>query len=70
MAKTVVVEKDGIKKTVPEEYKSDYIVAGWKEATATPTATSTLTATATAPTQSPSCTAPWPSDFSRSLTDP
>ena len=39
MAKTVVVEKDGIKKTVPEEYKSDYIVAGWKEATDTPTAT-------------------------------
>lgn len=39
MAKTVVVEKDGIKKTVQEEYKSDYIVAGWKEATATPTAT-------------------------------
>ena len=39
MAKTVVVEKDGIKKTVPEEYKSDYIVAGWKEATAMPTAT-------------------------------
>lgn len=35
MAKTVVVEKDGIKKTVPEEYKSDYIVAGWKEAEAT-----------------------------------
>ncbi len=35
MAKTVVVEKDGIKKTVPEEYKSDYIVAGWKEATET-----------------------------------
>ena len=31
MAKTVVVEKDGIKKTVPEEYKHDYIVAGWKE---------------------------------------
>lgn len=41
MAKTVVVEKDGIKKTVPEEYKSDYIVAGWKEATATPTASTT-----------------------------
>ena len=31
MAKTVVVEKDGIKKTVQEEYKKDYIVAGWKE---------------------------------------
>lgn len=35
MAKTVVVEKDGVKKTVPEEYKNDYIVAGWKEATET-----------------------------------
>lgn len=35
MAKTVVVEKGGIKKTVPEAYKSDYIVAGWKEVTAT-----------------------------------
>ena len=31
MAKTVVVVKDGIKKTVPEEYKKDFIVAGWKE---------------------------------------
>lgn len=41
MAKTVVVEKGGVKKTVPEEYKSDYIVAGWKEATATPTASTT-----------------------------
>lgn len=36
MDKTVVVEKDGIKKTVPEEYKNDYIVAGWKEDTNTP----------------------------------
>lgn len=35
MAKTVVVEKDNIKKTIPEAYKSDYIVAGWKEVTAT-----------------------------------
>ena len=43
MAKTVVVEKDGIKKTVPEEYKSDYIVAGWKEATATPNYSYTAT---------------------------
>jgi hypothetical protein len=33
MAKTVVVEKGGIKKTVPEEYKKDFIVAGWKEVT-------------------------------------
>lgn len=48
MAKTVVVEKDGIKKTVPEEYKSDYIVAGWKEATATAsTATPNYSYTAT-----------------------
>lgn len=47
MAKTVVVEKDGIKKTVPEEYKSDYIVAGWKEATATPTATAPYSYTVT-----------------------
>lgn len=31
MAKTVVVEKGGIRKTVQEEYKKDYIVAGWKE---------------------------------------
>lgn len=42
MDKTVVVEKDGIKKTVQEEYKSDYIVAGWKEATATPTASTNV----------------------------
>lgn len=41
MAKTVVVEKGGIKKIVPEEYKSDYIVAGWKEATETPMAKTT-----------------------------
>lgn len=41
MAKTVVVEKDNVKKTIPEEYKNDYIVAGWKEATATPTANTT-----------------------------
>lgn len=38
MAKTVVVEKGSIKKTIPEEYKKDYIVAGWKEAKDTPTA--------------------------------
>lgn len=29
--KTVVVEKNGVKKTINEEYKNDYIVAGWKE---------------------------------------
>lgn len=38
MAKTVVVEKDGVQKTVPEEYKNDYIVAGWTEAGASHTA--------------------------------
>ena len=47
MAKTVVVEKDGIKKTVPEEYKSDYIVAGWKEATPTATTTNSYNYSAT-----------------------
>lgn len=41
MAKTVVVEKNSIKKTIPEAYKSDYIVAGWKEVTATEKKTET-----------------------------
>lgn len=41
MAKTVVVEKDSIKKTIPEAYKSDYIVAGWKEVTETEKKTET-----------------------------
>lgn len=35
MAKTVVVEKNNIKKTIAEEYKKDYIVAGWKEVSKT-----------------------------------
>lgn len=37
MAKTVVVEKDGVKKTVQEAYKNDFIAAGWKEVKATET---------------------------------
>lgn len=45
MAKTVVVEKDSIKKTIPEAYKSDYIVAGWKEVTSTDKKTETAVPT-------------------------
>lgn len=31
MVRTVVVEKDGIEKIIPEEYKKDFIIAGWRE---------------------------------------